>query len=210
MKLDLKFKENAQRLDLKFEQYQDLTDDGYERGYSQGYEDGTSEYGAITRGMVDGTLTEYRDEKLTSIRRGAFIYNSTITVVEAPNAKTMDTNVFTQCSNLQRASFPKLTSIGNDAFSYCSSMTYCDIGNAASIGSWVFTSCSKLEVLIIRKADSICELKQTNSINGNAIAKGTGFIYVPDHLVEQYKVATNWSTYANQIRAIEDYPEICG
>lgn len=37
-----------------------------------------------------------------------------------------------------------------------------------------------------------------------------GYIYVPRDLIETYKVSTNWVTYANQLRAIEDYPEICG
>lgn len=45
---------------------------------------------------------------------------------------------------------------------------------------------------------------------GTAIASATGYIYVPQSLVDQYKAATNWATYANQIRAIEDYPEITG
>jgi len=34
--------------------------------------------------------------------------------------------------------------------------------------------------------------------------------YVPASLVEAYKSATNWSTYAERILAIEDYPEITG
>ena len=38
----------------------------------------------------------------------------------------------------------------------------------------------------------------------------TGFIYVPRELVDSYKAATNWDAYASQIRAIEDYPDICG
>lgn len=39
--------------------------------------------------------------------------------------------------------------------------------------------------------------------------KGCKF-YVPSTIVDGYKSETNWSTYAAQIRAIEDYPEICG
>jgi hypothetical protein len=35
-----------------------------------------------------------------------------------------------------------------------------------------------------------------------------GYIYVPKALIEDYKVATNWSTFADQFRAIEDYPEM--
>lgn len=34
--------------------------------------------------------------------------------------------------------------------------------------------------------------------------------YVPRIMVEGYKAATNWANYADRIRAIEDYPEICG
>ena len=37
-----------------------------------------------------------------------------------------------------------------------------------------------------------------------------GYIYVPKALLEDYKVATNWSVYADKFRAIEDYPDICG
>ena len=39
--------------------------------------------------------------------------------------------------------------------------------------------------------------------------KGCKF-YVPASLRDQYTKATNWSIYANQFRAIEDDPEICG
>jgi hypothetical protein len=42
------------------------------------------------------------------------------------------------------------------------------------------------------------------------VANGTGYIYVPAALIEDYKAATNWSLYADQFRAIEDYPEITG
>ena len=44
----------------------------------------------------------------------------------------------------------------------------------------------------------------------NKFTNGTGFVYVPAESVDTYKSATNWSTYAEQIRAIEDYPEITG
>lgn len=60
MKLDLKFKENAQGLDLGFGQHQDLTDGGYERGYAEGYADGLSKrtYEVWTITLTDGTIVE--------------------------------------------------------------------------------------------------------------------------------------------------------
>ena len=43
-----------------------------------------------------------------------------------------------------------------------------------------------------------------------ALTEGECYLYVPSSLIETYKTATNWSTYANRIRAIEDYKnEIC-
>lgn len=50
------------------------------------------------------------------------------------------------------------------------------------------------------------------TVNANYNPNGLkdGFIYVPRKFVESYKVATNWSAFASQFRAIEDYPEICG
>lgn len=54
-------------------------------------------------------------------------------------------------------------------------------------------------------------VEMTVEVNGfgaetTPIRQGTGYIYVPFTLVEAYKAADNWSTFANQIRAIEDYP----
>ena len=40
-----------------------------------------------------------------------------------------------------------------------------------------------------------------------AIENGTGYIYVPDSLVDSYKTATNWSTYASQIKPISELPQ---
>lgn len=73
-----------------------------------------------------------------------------------------------------------------------------------------FNVCSALTELILRKSNSICTLSNVNAINNTPIGKGTGYVYVPSALVYSYKGNTNWSAFANQIRAIEDYPEICG
>ena len=53
-------------------------------------------------------------------------------------------------------------------------------------------------------------LRNISALSSTPIKYGAGYIYVPATLVDTYKAATNWSTYANKIRAIEDYPEITG
>lgn len=61
---------------------------------------------------------------------------------------------------------------------------------------------------MILRSPTMCTIVHTNAFTGTPIASGTGYIYVPSALVDTYK--TKWSAFANQIRAIEDYPEICG
>lgn len=88
-------------------------------------------------------------------------------------------------------------------------VTHLDLSTVTTIGSNAFTECGALSTLILR-SDTVCTLTATNAFNSTPIASGTGYIYVPSALVDEYKAATNWSTYADQFRAIEDYPDICG
>lgn len=69
--------------------------------------------------------------------------------------------------------------------------------------------CSKFETLIIR-TETVPTITTTNLFAGTKIESGTRYIYVPRSLVDSYKAASGWSTYAEQIRAIEDYPDITG
>lgn len=49
-------------------------------------------------------------------------------------------------------------------------------------------------------------LSAASAFTGTNIAYGKGAIYVPSELVDSYKIATNWSTYADQIYPISAYP----
>lgn len=97
-----------------------------------------------------------------------------------------------------------VTSIGDFVFRGCSALTTADFMAATSISSSAFSNCSVLTALILR-SETMCTLSNTNVFNNTPIKSGTGYIYVPRALVDSYKAASNWSTFANQIRAIEDY-----
>lgn len=116
---------------------------------------------------------------------------------------------FLNCYALTSVSFPVATSIGSSAFWNCSALTTIDFPAATSIGDNAFASCSALTTLILR-SEIMATLNAKNAFNNTPIKTRTGYIYVPAILVDTYKTDTNWSTYANQIRAIEDYPEITG
>jgi hypothetical protein len=103
----------------------------------------------------------------------------------------------------------RVTSVGVGAFYECVNLTDLDFALVNSIREEAFMGCSSLTTLILR-SKTLCTLSNTNALTGTKIESGTGFIYVPSELMNSYKSVTNWSKYAAQFRAIEDYPEICG
>ena len=85
----------------------------------------------------------------------------------------------------------------------------CDCHVINYIRQNAFYQCTNLETLIIR-SPKVCNIVTGTIFNGSKIQSGTGYIYVPASLVDSYKATSGWTGFANQFRAIEDYPEICG
>lgn len=113
------------------------------------------------------------------------------------------------CTKLTSVVLPAVrTTVGNSIVG-CSALTKADFSNLQKIRYSTFYSNKKLVTLIIR-TQAVANLENTSAFKDTPIASGTGYVYVPSALVDSYKTATNWSTYANQIRAIEDYPDITG
>ena len=125
---------------------------------------------------------------------------------------TIKTYAFVRCNSLKSITTPdSVTSIGSNAFYDCSSLTSVTFGSGiTSIGGYVFSGCSSCLLFDFRKATQVPTLANVNAFTGTKISSGDGYIYVPAAFVDSYKSATNWSAYASQIRAIEDYPDICG
>ena len=97
-----------------------------------------------------------------------------------------------------------VTTIGFIAFGYCKQLTYVDLPSITYFGENVFLFDSSLVSVVLRNTECV-PTAAGNIFALTPIASGTGYIYVPRDLVDSYKAATNWSTYANQFRALEDY-----
>ena len=193
---------------------------------------GSDDSASILDRLITRSIIEISNNRVETIGSEVFYACSGLTTVNFPLVETIGTNAFYNCSGLTTVNFPSLVSIGNYAFRACKSLstaafplatsigsgvfqdcsglTTVDFPLALNIGVYLFNKCSKLTTLILRKSDAICTLSNVNAFTSTPIASGTGYIYVPSALVESYKAAARWSTYADQIRAIEDYPEITG
>lgn len=143
--------------------------------------------------------------KLTTLGRNGF--NSTgLESINLPLCTKLGVASFSQTNKLVVATLPLVTSLEGSCFSY-SSVQKIDTSSVISIGAYAFGGAQQLDTLILRNS-SVCTLaNSTNTFTNTKIAAGTGYIYVPDNLVDSYKIATNWVTFANQIKPISELGE---
>ena len=154
-------------------------------------------------------LEEVYMPKCTNFGGYAFYNNTSLKFIDFPKLTAVPANGFRQCTSVTSVNLPVCASLGNNAFQKDALIEKVDFPMVGSIGATVFDQCSALTAVILR-VNKVCTLSNVSAFNSTPIKTGTGYIYVPAALVDSYKTASNWSTYAAQIRAIEDYPDICG
>ena len=129
------------------------------------------------------------------------LVEGTIKNVNLPNATSIGTSAFSSCSGLTSVSFPVATSIGQYAFNECSNLTEVSFPNVTSIGEGAFYNCSRLTTIYVgTNTSTVCTLSNTDAFKD---CTNLANIYVPANLVNDYKSATNWSSYADKIKAYE-------
>lgn len=159
---------------------------------------------AIFLNFIRRTLTEFSNDELTYIGKYSFSYMEELIYLSLPNLERVDSYALSECSSLTNVRFQNLTMTSNSFLRRCVKLESVDFYKVAVIGTYTFYQCTSLKTLIIRTS-SLCSLNGTNALTQTKIASGEGYIYVPSNLVNVYKSATNWSTYADQFRALEDY-----
>ena len=142
----------------------------------------------IVNSLIDRTIS------------GAYV-NNTVTIIGRYG--------LSNCTKLTSVVLPSVQITNANAMLGCSALTQADFSNLQHIQHSTFYGDKKFATLIIR-TQAVAKLDATSAFKDTLIASGKGYVYVPSALVDSYKTATNWSTYANQIRAIEDYPDITG
>ena len=135
--------------------------------------------------------------KCKTVGGSAFYYCSALKSVNLPELITVGISALRNTA-LESILLPKATTIGNFAFYQNLSLNTVDLGVATSIGASAFNKCSALFDLYLR-SPTVCSLANTNAFTETPSSL---LIHVPAELVDSYKTATNWSTYADQIDAI--------
>ena len=154
----------------------------------------------------NSNITSLNLPLLTQIGYSGFASCRQLQSVNLPLLQAVPTFGFSTDDSLKSIVLPLATSIGRQGFAGCSRLTTADFPLVTAIfDTYNFNNCSKLTSLILRNTTKVATLGNTNAFNSTPIASGTGYIYVPAALKSQYEAATNWSRFAAQFRALEDY-----
>lgn len=145
-------------------------------------------------------LTEVNLRNITSI--GAYSFsNSAITSLNMPNLFMAGQQAFSY-NPFVSVSLPSLMEVSTQMFQRCENLKTAEFALLGRIRGYAFYYCENLDTLILG-SESVVELEGTQQFANTKIENGTGYIYVPSNLVDSYRSASGWSTYASQIRAIE-------
>jgi hypothetical protein len=130
----------------------------------------------------------------TSDNRNA-AYRNAVQKVELADSVTIIGNyAFYYCYSLASVSIPdSVTSIGESAFYYCHSLASVSIPDSVTrIGNGAFQYCRCIAYFDFTSHTAVPALSSTNAFTGIA---ADCEIRVPVALADEWKAATNWSTY---------------
>ena len=123
-------------------------------------------------------------------------------------------SMFQHCDSLEHVNMGGLDTSKVTGMSYtfrnCDNLKYVNMSGwtteSITNNSYMFGFSPKLEAVVI-DSPAVFRLTAPTAFNNSGISKGTGFVYVPDNLVDEYKSATNWTTVADQIKPLSELPQ---
>lgn len=169
-------------------------------------------------------LTTFDFSSAKSIGSYAFQGCSTLGPnISLPNCTDLKDRVFTNCSSIVSFSAPKVTVFYHSALSNCDSLASVLLPLVTTLNDWCMSANPMLKELtlpsvtkmtryalargglekLVLPGTTLCTIAG-DTLQSTPIEKGTGYVYVPDDMLESYRAATNWSNIANQIKPISE------
>lgn len=94
--------------------------------------------------IISGNISNYTNNRVTSIRDFAFYEQYSLTTVSFQAATTIGRCAFNYCESLTTANFPAAITIASDAFGHCTSLTTVSFPAAKTMNVGAFSSCTNL------------------------------------------------------------------
>lgn len=122
-------------------------------------------------------------------------------------------NMFSQCNALTSIDLSSFNTSNvtnmQEMFYGCTNLASLDLSsfNTSKVTSMnnMFRYSRKLSKIIINN-EQLFKLSSVSALYDTPISSGDGYVYVPDDMVDTYKSATNWSSYAGKIKPLSELP----
>lgn len=157
---------------------------------------------------LSGELTEFEELRLKTVRReDCLSVIPTLTKAALPllHGSPTEQGFFSDDTLLESVSLPILANCYYGIFRGATALKQVRLPGVVKMGGNSFSGCTSLVALILPNKHVVCALGEASEFADTPIANGTGYIYVPRHLYDEYVSGTNWSAFAGQIRILQDY-----
>lgn len=176
---------------------------------------------SITRSILDGTITEYSDDVVTSVGKYAF-YNSkkltrvslpsvnkvngrafeyciALTDISLPSATSIDSNAFSQCTSLASVSIDSVKSISTQAFYGCTALTDINLPSVTSLGGNIFQGCTSLKGIHLPETPpTVFDFTFQLEFNSECV------FYIPTGSLAAYQANEKWNDYMSKYTFVEE------
>lgn len=144
----------------------------------------------------------YNNNTIVNLGAYKFYGDDGITGVSCENLQTIGSDCFYDCDGIYSVYLPSIRSINSYAFRNCNYLQRVELGeNLNSMENYIFENCNNLKRVIIRNPNRVPDIG-SDLFKNSSITNGTGFVFVPNELIESYRSHGIWSKYANAIDGI--------
>lgn len=127
------------------------------------------------------------------------------------NIGTISEGAFEYCTSLKSVAIKNITTLYYNTFNACESLEKVDFGNISMLNANAFNECTNLNTLIIRNSYTVpYPTGTTRKLTLGSNVPSDISIYVHSSMVDAFKSDSYWVNYVDNIKSIEDYPDICG
>lgn len=110
---------------------------------------------AVIDSIIEKTITEFRDDVITTVGMYAFYYCTALTDVDLPNVTHVDKMSFSNCSALARLNMPNLVTTANEPFAHCTALKSVSFPRLKTCESSLLRGCTNLETVDVPELDAI-------------------------------------------------------
>lgn len=96
----------------------------------------------IAASILDGTISEYTNSTVTTIRAHAFYDCIHLQSVSTPNCSQVEAYAFSGCTNLKSANFSLINIVNEGVFLKCTYLSEINMPNVVTVGNYAFNNCT--------------------------------------------------------------------